>query len=271
MLKRKGFTLIELLVVIAIIAVLMAILMPTLRSAKNQARNAICKSNLRQWSIVFEMYTNDHDGSFNQGWAGEAQKSNWWMDAGRVYYGDVDEIRCCPTAKKTVKNMDGSDGPGFGKEPFAAWGYESSFFKVRTDYGSYGVNGWLENKPSGWTNPQRELKFWRKSFTIKSPAIVPLMTDAQWIDGWPEPDNAPPQEENSRWNSGGSHMVRFVQNRHKERQCVVFADGSVATAGLKQLWIFKWHRNYDTAGPWTIAGGAMPDKWPEWMKRFKDY
>ena len=51
--KRKAFTLIELLVVIAIIALLMAILMPALRSAKNQARAVICKSNLNQWGKIF--------------------------------------------------------------------------------------------------------------------------------------------------------------------------------------------------------------------------
>ena len=269
--KQTGFTLIELLVVIAIIALLMGILMPALQRVRKQAKTVTCQSNLRQWSIVFEMYTNDHDGSFNQGWAGDAQRSNWWMDAGRVYYGDVDEIRCCPTAIRPITNMDGSQGPGYGREPFAAWGYNSTFFKVETDFGSYGVNGWLENKPSEWTTPERYRKFWRKSFMIKNPAIVPVITDAQWIDGWPEPIEIPPQQENSRWNSSGSHMVRFVQNRHEQKQCMTFADGTVAAVGLKQLWTFKWHKSFDTSGPYTLAGGVQADDWPEWMRSFKDY
>ena len=27
----------------------------------------------------------------------------------------------------------------------------------------------------------------------------------------------------------------------------------------------------NTAGPWTKAGGAQPDDWPQWMRKFKDY
>lgn len=40
---------------------------------------------------------------------------------------------------------------------------------------------------------------------------------------------------------------------------------------LKQLWSLQWHQTYDTAGPWTVAGGVKPESWPEWMRRFKDY
>jgi len=60
----KAFTLIELLVVIAIIALLLSILLPSLRKAKQAALNVVCKSNLRQWSLVFSMYTEEHDDSY---------------------------------------------------------------------------------------------------------------------------------------------------------------------------------------------------------------
>ena len=62
--KRKGFTLIELLVVIAIIALLMAILMPALQRVKKQARNIICKSNLKEYGLGARMYLDENDGSF---------------------------------------------------------------------------------------------------------------------------------------------------------------------------------------------------------------
>jgi hypothetical protein len=52
---------------------------------------------------------------------------------------------------------------------------------------------------------------------------------------------------------------------------MMFLDWSVRKVGLKELWMFKWHRKYDTAGPWTTAGGVMPDEWPEWMRHFKNY
>jgi hypothetical protein len=48
-------------------------------------------------------------------------------------------------------------------------------------------------------------------------------------------------------------------------------DWSVRKIGLKEVWTLKWHKAYDTMGPWTKAGGVTADDWPEWMRRFKEY
>jgi hypothetical protein len=45
----------------------------------------------------------------------------------------------------------------------------------------------------------------------------------------------------------------------------------VRPVGLKELWTIKWHSDFDTAGPWTEAGGVQPEDWPQWMRSFKDY
>ncbi len=68
--KQLGFTLIELLVVIAIIAVLMGILMPVLHKAREQGRDVICRSRLKQIGLGANFYAEAWDQRLPRGAAG---------------------------------------------------------------------------------------------------------------------------------------------------------------------------------------------------------
>jgi len=253
MCKRRAFTLIELLVVIAIVALLMAILMPALQRVKKQAQVVACMSNIKQWSYCWHMYLEDSAGKFPEG----AGSSGDWPDKLRKYYKDRGALTLCPSATKPY-----SDG---GRVPFGAWrwrqqggGWSDFANKPGEDYGSYGMNEWLGDRPGE--------EFWRTREQKKANNI-PMFFDCVVWDTYCRDTDGPSEVDGLVSNE----MQLVCINRHNGIINAVFLDLNVRKVGLKELWILNWNRVFDTQGVWTIAGGVQAGDWPGWMRRYKDY
>lgn len=59
--RRRGLTLLELIVVLAIISVLLALLLPAVQSARERAREAVCKNNVHQINTAVGHYVESYD------------------------------------------------------------------------------------------------------------------------------------------------------------------------------------------------------------------
>ena len=251
-------------VLFLLIFVFMIALIPALRRVKHQAQTVTCMTKLKQWGLILKLYSDDNNGYFFSD--GGDDVKTWWMEPLQPYYRDNKQLFLCPSALQTYTEGDPNT---------------SGVWKIGDDLGCYGLNGWICNPGKGHTELRGRgpaENYWRNTY-VKRAGYIPVLLDAMWLEGWPRQDDKPPPDEDwfpmqvnkTKMKANENEMRRFCINRHQGYINGLFMDWSSRKVGLKELWKLKWHRDYDTEGPWTMAGGTQPSDWPEWMRKFKDY
>jgi prepilin-type processing-associated H-X9-DG protein len=133
-------------------------------------------------------------------------------------------------------------------------------------YGSYGWVPWVSFPHVDWTDRDY---YWRTA-DVRGANNIPVQLDSCSPGAWLVDEGHPPPEFDAVPDASGRVPDSCI-NRHDGFVNSVFLDWSVRKIGLKELWTLKWHRKYNTAGPWTKAGHVQPKDWPQWMRGFKDY
>jgi prepilin-type N-terminal cleavage/methylation domain-containing protein/prepilin-type processing-associated H-X9-DG protein len=260
-----AFTLIEVLVVVAIIALLIAILMPSLAAARSSARNALCLSNIHQFSLSFESYAASSRGIIPGG-AGPDQ-IHWTqliarMLGDKTHYRNVNQLRVenrpvyqCPERAQTqprpyvdyVINALDPEGP---RRKFT--------YQVKSV--------WNENEWIGLTN-------------YKIPSDVVLLTDAVRFDQSKDPDFLKAYEnyynldwnDPSVWKNVGIDTTDVRMGAHLPEGNKLVPEPKWRVAREMHLGRFTNAGFMDGhAGPLQLApkGLLNEDKYALWLRRF---
>ena len=262
---RGGFTLIELLVVISVIGILLGLVMPALQQARREAQEVACQGQLHDCGLAFSMYTSDYDGKFME--ASEPHFADWLDVVGADAAGEEDLV-ICPASSRLGAEGDLAVTQCGTRSSAWVLGVGSGVLTVRQ--GSYGFNIWAYEG-----NSDEKAMAWGNALVARA-SDIPILLDSAWVAGRVHDDDRPAAYEgeipvddpqNNPDAVRGPDTLYFGINRHNGASSGLFMDWSVRQVPLKEIWRLKWHRQFDTNGPWSSSDAD----WPDWMSGFRDY
>jgi len=223
-------------------------------AGRTRAKDFLCRSHLQQWTSIFDSFVQDNNGFFPT--LEPTDGGRWWIETLWPYHEEAG-LFACPAAIDASPDVVATH---------RAW-------RIGQDTGSYGLSGWIgcRRKDVVGHRSAYARDHWQAP-RVWGAAQIPVLADMFWPDVWPRPTDYPPVTELSLSVQNINEMQPVCVNRHDAGSTnFLFVDGSVRKVGLKEMWALKWHRSYNTAGPWTVAGGVRPDDWPQWMREFRDF